>query len=311
MKKFLIISSEMTKAFGLFVSDEQIEKVDHCPKRVHGLFIDKGAVDTVLSKNELQEKYFKGRCLSLGGGEIIEDLERLDSGKRSMIHKRIDAQVDAFRRFLAKRNINANIFNTKMQLGSKFGVFTIGEDELSVWIADDIDIFPTSVDFGFDQLAMIDVNLTTDVRNKFFEPNFIRTCSKGCWDRPEYIAKNRALFSHYIIRNFHHGYTIKLNEGNEEKIEVMMNEQVLKLAQDSTYYYAVFGTKAQTESNNQQAVIEYELTPKRLKLFNELVSRSMSEWVDGETTGWPAKPVDELCKKCTLQCKFKNADKKL
>ena len=163
MKKFLILSSEMTKAFGLFVSDEQVEKVDHCPKQIYARFIDPKPIDIIKSKSELQEKYFKVRCLFLGDGEVVEDLVRLDSGKKSMIHKRIDEQVDAFRTFIARENININLFNTKMKLGAKIGDFVIGDDELGVWVTDDIDIFPTSLGFGFDKLAIIDINLTTDV----------------------------------------------------------------------------------------------------------------------------------------------------
>lgn len=305
--KHILLSSSLTKELGLYVCDDELITTDHCPKLVRAKYIDDEPIDDISSEAMLQGKYFETKCLGSGrSGEVTDDLPRLKNGEKSAAHKRIDEQVFKFKKIIAERGMNINIFNTQMKLIAKYKELDLMGEKYTVWITGELDVFPTIIDYT--KLAIVDLKLTKDVTNEFFTPSLARQCANGCWGSPQYIAKNQPLFYHFLVRNINLKHVLQYNKGDEEKIEAVITDQVMRLAQDATFYYLVFGSKAKTSAEHQYRVVEYKLTHQRELLFEQLVDNATQIYLENDRHGWQANPISEICKRCPIKCEFKNKD---
>jgi len=305
--KHIILSSSMTTALGLFVCDDEILTVDHCPKYAKARHIGDESIVDKDSKSVLQKKYFRTQCLgTYKDGECLNDLPRLSNKSKGVEQKRIDLQVLEYHKLIAERNINVNIYNTNMALIAFFGQIEIGDDDYSVWLKDEISIFPTVVDYS--DFAMVDLELTRDVYNDFFAPGQVRKVSGSCWGSPQYIAKNKPLFSHYIVRNMDKDHILRLNADNTEKVEALITDQVIRLSKDAKFYYIVFGHTSSKSNKKQTRVVKYEWNKKRSSLLDELVSKALDIYMENKVNGWVANPISEICNKCPLECELKDKD---
>lgn len=327
--KHIILSSSMTKSMGIYVcgksafsNEEELIKVDFCPKQVHAKYISNDKIeDNSSSLAMLQGKYFETRCLGSGrSGEVLDDLPRQNSGNKTAAHKRIDERVADFHNFVGERGLQiAEGLNTQMPLAALYSDFTFGGERYRVWLRGELDIFPTIIDYS--KFCIVDLKLTKDTGNEYFDPRKPWQTSSGCWGAPWNIAKNQPLFYHYLVRNINLETVLNFHkndlandpdiEDQSERISTVLTEQAIRLSSNATFFYAVFGHDKKTEQHPQQKLIEYSWSKNRESTLAEMVGEAVMRFVDAEREGWKANPLPFACKHCSVKCEFKNADVKL
>ncbi|MFA8451796.1 MAG: hypothetical protein ACEPOW_13965 [Bacteroidales bacterium] len=324
--KHIILSSELTKTMGLYVcgksaftSEEELVKIDFCPKLVHARFVANEKIEEEPSLSILQGRYFKTRCLGLDhiDGEPVTDLPRQSNNKKKISHVRIDERVTDFKKLSAERGLQViEGWNTRMPLAAKYADMTYAGEHYRVWMKDEADVFPTIIDYS--TFGIINLKLSKDVGNEYFDVRNPHYTSAACWGTPWNISKNEALFQHFIARNMDvktildfHANDLKNNpemEDQSERIKTVLTDQVIRLSENTTLFYIIFGHDPSTPQRPQQKVIEYKWNSGRDAVLRELVVEAVNRWVTAEAEGWKAEPIPHACKSCPIKCEFKTKD---
>jgi len=248
-----------------------------------------------VSNAMLAGKYFETKCLGKSSGYDVHDLPRkkltkkqlaenavrkkenrpLLLGDKYLDHIRIDDQVNRFNALCQKYQIVITDSNVQVKLR------TIWENNPDVMLSAELDVFPTTILIdGELEAAIIDLKLTADIHNGYGE---------YCYGKPEYLDLIQGKMYHYIVRNINTKLNPELNSLMTDSVKTLIAQnRILFLLWIFNYKGDVLEDKFIKVTWDKTK--EHEL--------HASISKTISIMEDGEKTGWPANPVDHLCKRC-------------
>ena len=288
----IILSQSITKDLGLYVIDDQLEKVDSCYKKVYHKHI---AEDYPHSQTESMEGGVVFETLVLGGGakgQSQTELSLKNNGGKRVLQERIEIQAQRMIGYMYAKCVDFDMLNAQVPLISKY--------KPHVWLRGEMDIFPTRVDGN---LAIIDLKSTKDIYSDFFTitPPRVYSCVNSCWGDADKVAKNQPLFYHYIARNFEStglDTHVRFNPQSEAKYRHIFNQN--NDYSDIEFWYFVAGIGV-PKLERQLKTHQYNMDSRRWKVFENLVDTSVAEIREAINSNFKPNRKEHLCKSCAMK----------
>lgn len=307
--KHIFLSQSISKYFGLYIMKSaggtslEIEKEDVCPARIKSLIFD--GFQQEATEAMLRGQYFE--TMAIGGGrdgKLITDLPRKVDGGKTAAHKRIDKQVERFKKYLDAHNIGVNDKNTQVPLIMRFGA----RGGFVFWITGVMDMFPVKRQ---DEILIVDLKLTGNVHSDFFSYKQKWKTAQSCWGNPDLVAINQAITYHKLARNMDINVLKQWKPEESDKYDFVASDRIKDMIEegDPAFEYWVFGTAPENENNGKQSkIVRVENSEDVDRIFYVLFNAVIDLFLKFNEQNWPENPVD--VKICATRCPLKNSCKK-
>ena len=294
----LMLSQSIMKGLGFDIFDGQLQEFEVCPRLFKYYYVD----DNQMRASEPMNwgVYFESQCIGGGrGGKAMQSWEmpRLQSGDKSLVHKRIDAHIREFKPNCEKLGLEFSEYNTQMPLIAKYSN--------KVFITGVCDIFPCNVT---DNMAIVDLKYTKNVNSSYID--FDKKYSfSSAWGNYQFLSKIQAITYRWMAKNLElrllHYYWDASGYSREQGF--IMTNDFIELLKDIPvdFYWYVVGSSKWSTIDEQFSWIKFQGEVFEDSVFDSLVQSSVRKFVEMRQNDFPEKYIGYVCNGCPLKLECK------